>query len=244
MEDSEARIVSASLQPACHGSAKSAPSQRLACDVAGEPKDGGHLLSEIAAGRVRILRPLDLPSGPCSDVDNETTSIGLVADVECTGLDLQRDKIIELAMRRFRFTADGTITKLDRPYAWLEDPGAPLSPFIAALTGLRDEDLRGQNIDERIATALLRSASVRICHNCAYDRPFIEDRLQGATGLAWACSMKEIDWRRRGLDGGGRSLGWLLTQAQRALTAGETTSMRPSRSSGTNRTRGRPPWRN
>ncbi len=41
----------------------------------------------------------------------------------------------------------GRITKLDRPYSWLEDPGQPLEPEIVLLTGLTDEQLAGCVID-------------------------------------------------------------------------------------------------
>ena len=52
-----------------------------------------------------------------------------------------------------------------------------------------------------------------IAFNAAFDRPLVERRLPAIAGLAWACAMKEIDWRARGFDGSGRSLSWLLAQA-------------------------------
>jgi DNA polymerase III epsilon subunit-like protein len=105
----------------------------------------------------------------------------------------------------------GVIVKVDRPHAWLQDPGAPLDKEIAALTGLTDADLAGQTIDDAAATKLLKSAAVVIAHHAAFDRRFVERRLPEASGLAWACSCHEIDWQAAGF--AGKGLGWLLAQA-------------------------------
>jgi DNA polymerase-3 subunit epsilon len=164
-----------------------------------------------ATGDFRVLRRLTLDDVPTSNTEGEETSIAAVVDVETTGTDPERHKIIELALRRFRFDANGVIVKVDRPHAWLQDPGAPLDKEIAALTGLSDADLAGQAIDEAAATKLLKSAAVVIAHHAAFDRRFVERRLPEAGGLAWACSCHEIDWQAAGFQGVG--LGWLLAQA-------------------------------
>lgn len=50
-----------------------------------------------------------------------------------------------------------------------------------------------------------------MAHNSRFDRTWVENRLPGARGLAWCCSMSQVDWRARGFDG--RVLGYLLVQA-------------------------------
>ena len=105
-----------------------------------------------ATGDFKVLRRLTLDDVPTSNTEGEDTSIAAVVDVETTGTDPERHKIIELALRRFRFDANGVIVKVDRPYAWLQDPGAPVDKEIVALTGLTDADLAGQAIDEVAAT--------------------------------------------------------------------------------------------
>ncbi|MFL0586098.1 DNA polymerase III subunit epsilon [Sphingomonas sp. ABOLG] len=174
----------------------------VGCEVA--PAEGGD-------SSVRILHRLDVQEGPTGEGAGKGPHVGLVLDVETTGLDFERDAIIELAARRFRYDDEGVITHIDRPYEWTEDPGKPIPPEIAALTGLRDEDVAGRFIDDEAATRLLRSATVVIAHHSRFDRRWVERRLDGAQGLAWACSMEQIDWRGRGFDG--RSLGFLLCQA-------------------------------
>ena len=160
---------------------------------------------------VRVQYRLDLQEGPTGFGDAETTRIGAAIDVETTGKVIETGGVIEMAIRRFRFDAQGVVTHIDRSYCWREDPGFPIPPEITRLTGIADEDVRDRWIDEEVATRLLRSASIVVAHNARFDRPWVERRLEGLGDLDWACSMSEVDWRERGFDG--RALGHLLGQA-------------------------------
>ncbi|WP_394652027.1 3'-5' exonuclease [uncultured Sphingomonas sp.] len=159
---------------------------------------------------VRLLRRLDVREGETGVGGRINTIIGVVVDVETSGLG-DDDKVIEFALRRFRADPDGVIVKIDRRYSWLEDPGCDLPEDILRLTGLTDADVAGQAIDEEAAVRLLKSADFVCAHNAVFDRAHVERRLPDAAGLAWCCSCRDIDWRAGGYDG--RSLGWLLAQA-------------------------------
>lgn len=163
------------------------------------------------AGDVRVLHPLRLAEGPTGDAPSRGPHVGIAVDVETTGLDPDKGSVIELALRRFRYDQAGVVTDIDRAYEWREDPGEPLSAEITRLTGLTDADLAGCEIDREAATRLLRSASFVVAHNSAFDCRWVEKLLPEAAGLAWCCSMAEVDWRARGFDG--RALGYLLVQA-------------------------------
>ena len=160
----------------------------------------------------RVLRRVDLDRHRCVTAADGDTRVGIVIDVESNGLDPERHRIVELALRRFRYDALGNVTRIDRAYSWLEDPGEPLDAQITALTGLTDADLASQAIDEHLAVALINSATVRIAFNAQFDRNFVERRLPAVAGRAWACALREVDWNGR-FPGGGRTLGWLLAQA-------------------------------
>jgi DNA polymerase-3 subunit epsilon len=162
-------------------------------------------------GDVRVLRPLRLQEGPTGEGLGRGCHVGVAVDVETTGLDPSSGKIIELAIRRFRYDADGVVTDIDEAFEWLEDPGEPIHRDIAALTGLTNADLNGREIDTDDATRLLTSASFIVAHNSSFDRRWIENRLPGARGMPWCCSMRQVEWRARGFDG--RVLGYLLLQS-------------------------------
>lgn len=162
------------------------------------------------AGDVRVLHPLRLREGPTGAGSGRGRHVGVAIDVETTGLDVNTGKVIELAIRRFRYDAEGIVTDIDEAFEWREDPGEPLHPDISALTGLTDADLAGREIDVGDATRLLRSASFVVAHNSGFDRAWVERRLPDAAGLNWCCSMRHVDWRARGFDG--RVLGYLLLQ--------------------------------
>ena len=135
----------------------------------------------------------------------------LVIDTETTGLDWRTGRIIEVAACPVTIDGRARIVAVDTTIDWLEDPGQPLSPEIARLTGLSDADLAGRHIDDAAMATLIDEAAVVIAHNAAFDRRWWEARWPSARHKPWACSMAEIDWRGHGYEG--RSLGVLLDQA-------------------------------
>ncbi|WP_243855706.1 3'-5' exonuclease [Sphingobium vermicomposti] len=164
----------------------------------------------FAGGGTRVLHQLHLVDGPTGVGDPNSPYLGVVVDVETTGLDRKQDVIIELAMRQFRYDEVGRITNVGREFCWLQDPGRPLTNEIMKLTGLNDEILKGQSMDKGLVARILRHADLVVAHNASFDRPRIEDEIPDAAGGAWACSCVEVPWRDFGFDG--RGLGYLLAQ--------------------------------
>ncbi|KAK0350437.1 hypothetical protein LTR94_029049, partial [Friedmanniomyces endolithicus] len=136
--------------------------------------------------------------------------IGVAIDVETTGLNHDADRIIELAVQRFRFDAQGRIIQVGVPRVWREDPAMPLDPRITMLTGLTEEDVAGQAIDDAAAVDILASADIIVAHSAAFDRPFVDRRLPAVAGKPWACSMADLDWLELGFEG--RALAHLVSQ--------------------------------
>ena len=98
----------------------------------------------------------------------------VVLDLETTGLEPNDDVPIEVGLVRFAYDPSGAILGVTDELSALEDPGRPLSPEVARLTGISDTDLAGQRFpDERVAE-LLDGAVLVIAHNAAFDRPFAE----------------------------------------------------------------------
>lgn len=159
---------------------------------------------------LRRIRPVQRFHEPVASSAKTDHSIGVVVDVETTGLDREGDRIIELAIQRFRYDARGRVVEVGQPRVWREDPGRPLDPAITRLTGLSDADLAGQSIDEAEAVSVLSSAKIIVAHNASFDRPFIDRRLPAIAGKAWGCSMSDLDWPGLGFEG--RKLSHLLVQ--------------------------------
>ncbi|GAB7550529.1 3'-5' exonuclease [Novosphingobium sp. 11B] len=158
----------------------------------------------------RVLRKLRPVAGFHRPVPGARNRIGVAIDVETTGLDYESDRIIELALQRFRYDDAGRIVQVGQARVWREDPGVPLDPRITKLTGLTDEVVADQVIDDTLALEILTSADLIVAHNARFDRPFVDRRLPALAGKAWACSMSELDWLELGFDG--RALAHLVSQ--------------------------------
>jgi DNA polymerase-3 subunit epsilon len=153
--------------------------------------------------------------------------IGLVVDVETTGLKISEHKIIEIGFREFKFNKEtGEILELGKAYSAFEDPQEPLSLEIQKLTGITDEMLKGQVIDWDYVSDAFANAHIIIAHNASFDRPFIERMVNNSAQKIWACSLKQINWLAKGftihkLEILGILHGFFIDNAHRALIDAE-----------------------
>jgi DNA polymerase-3 subunit epsilon len=127
--------------------------------------------------------------------------LGLVVDVETTGLDPQRDEIIELAMTPFNYGLDGTVFNVGDSFQGLRQPSEPIAPEITAITGITNEMVAGQVIDPAVVATFAAPASLVIAHNAAFDRRFLERFCDVFSTKPWACSLSQIDWAAEGFEG-------------------------------------------
>jgi DNA polymerase-3 subunit epsilon len=128
--------------------------------------------------------------------------LGLVVDVETTGLDPQRDEIIELAMTPFNYSLDGTVFSVGDSFQGLRQPSEPIAPEITAITGITNEMVAGQVIDPAEVAKFAAPASLIIAHNAAFDRRFLERFSDVFSTKPWACSFSQVDWAAEGSRGG------------------------------------------
>ena len=148
----------------------------------------------------RTLRALELPPRLC-DPGGAELRRGLFVDCETTGLSVERDQVIEIAMLPFTYAVDGRIAEVLHHEARhdRQDPGRPLDAEITHLTGLTDDELRGRRIDVEAADALVARADLLVAHNARFDRPFFEQALPATRARHWACSMREVPWTAHGM---------------------------------------------
>jgi DNA polymerase-3 subunit epsilon len=172
------------------------PAQALA---AGADNDIEALARQLEAhGDYRVqrrLKPtLDWPGAASGGITR-----AIVLDTETTGLDQNRELIIELALLRVDIdNATGLPVGTVQVYDGLEDPGKPIPPEVVALTGIHDADVRGQKLDAERVAELLQGVDLVIAHNAGFDRPFVEKRFAQFAQLNWACSFADIDWKAQG----------------------------------------------
>ena len=159
-----------------------------------------HLLATIKnSEHYRIIEKYKKPE--YYHVDNNCSKhIGVFIDVETTGLDHIRDKIIELGLVCFEYSSDGRIFSILEEYNSYEDPKCPIPTHITELTGISDEMVRGHNIDIDKVKTYIKNANLIIAHNAAFDRKFIENRIPSLEKKPWGCLMKDIKWKAEGIE--------------------------------------------
>lgn len=149
-------------------------------------------------GRFRVLRRYIRPTAYQTATVDDDIRIGLIVDTETTGL-ADDAEIIELGAVLFEFSPDGRIFRILDAQSWFEEPTSPISPEITRVTGITNEMLKGQTIDDDAFDAMIARASLMIAHNAAFDRPKIERKFPSSSKKAWACTQTEIDWKGEGI---------------------------------------------
>lgn len=127
-------------------------------------------------------------------------NVFVLLDCETTGLDPNKDKMIELAMARV-VVANGRLIGVESVLTRTEDPGFPLPELIKKKTGLSDDEIKGTKFDDKAFSDFAQGAKLIIAHNAAFDRPFVERRLKAFIGTRWACTMREVPWDEDHRDG-------------------------------------------
>jgi DNA polymerase III epsilon subunit family exonuclease len=90
-------------------------------------------------------------------------------DVETTGLDANRDRIIEIFL--LSLGKDGEVSF----YETLIDPERPVPPNITEITGLEDSDLKGAPTESQVAKAIREFVgfATPVAHNLPFDLRFL-----------------------------------------------------------------------
>jgi DNA polymerase-3 subunit epsilon len=76
-----------------------------------------------------------------------------------------------------------------------QDPDMLIPEFITKLTGITDDMVRGQSIDESEVAKYFKEVDIIIAHNAQFDRGFFETTFPSIPVKSWACSMRDINWK-------------------------------------------------
>lgn len=113
-------------------------------------------------------------------------------DTETTGLDAKNCQIIELAALRIEQTEHGTLRIADSTDKFIKLPkGEKLPERITELTGITDETLETEGIDELSATAIFtniisddKGPVLLVAHNAQFDLLFVKEMIKRRVGLS------------------------------------------------------------
>jgi DNA polymerase III subunit epsilon len=159
-----------------------------------------------ATGNYKILRRL-IPRTPAPRC--ATDRVGLIIDLETTGLDTERNEVLEIAAIKFGY-ADDRITSVIDIFQAFQQPSAPIEPAITDLTGITDAMVEGHHIDSAALAQFVADVHITIAHNAAFDRKVAERHWPLFANCHWACSATGIDWKAHGLSGA--RLAYLLAE--------------------------------
>lgn len=141
---------------------------------------------------------------PFIDPD-EPYSIASIIDLETSGLDASEKEIIEIAIVSFAYSKSKGILGIVGTYESLNEPKVALSSEITHITGITNEQLRGQVIEwERVHEIIDRSKYI-ICHNAKFDGAFLAQQTpeliqNKVRTIPFACTLEDINWFARGYD--------------------------------------------
>ena len=119
----------------------------------------------------------------------------VVFDLETTGLSASRCRICEIGAVRVRALA------IEDSFETLVDPGSALPAYIAALTGIRDGDLRSAPRAQLAVRRFLGFAgdAPLVAHNARFDLAFLEREVERLTGRRVAAPVVDTVWLARRL---------------------------------------------
>lgn len=149
----------------------------------------------------KVLRRLELPMMKTVG-GSEKVLMGTYADCETTGLDVEKDEVIELALWPFYFTTGGQIVDVsDEPFHYYRQPSKPIPLMITKLTGIDDAKVAGQKIDLLQVENVVKRSAIVIAHHAAFDRQVLERVTPVFEGVCWGCSMAQAPWQEHGHSG-------------------------------------------
>jgi DNA polymerase-3 subunit epsilon len=170
------------------------------------PENATGDLSQMAqaldnSGDYRVLRRLVPREVITPTSADQRIKVGVLFDVETTGLDAKTDEVIELGMVKFTYCPDGRVAHVIDYFGSLNEPANPIPAEITTLTGITNDMVAGKRIDDDAVSAFVVDANIVIAHNANFDRKFAERYWPEFEHKHWGCSATEIDWRAHGFEG-------------------------------------------
>ncbi|MDQ3671918.1 MAG: exonuclease domain-containing protein, partial [Actinomycetota bacterium] len=150
------------------------------------------LLDDVVQGDARLAwlgARVGLTHPPHADTLIEDAEL-VVFDLETTGLSAIRNRMCEIGAARVR------ALEIDDTFETLVNPGSALPQYVAALTGIRDTDLRRAPRSELAVRRFLGFAgdAPLAAHNARFDLSFLEREVERLTGRRVATPVVDTVW--------------------------------------------------
>lgn len=129
--------------------------------------------------------------------------VGLVLDVETTGLRPGSDEIIELALILFTYNSEtGNILSLIEQDSFLREPLSYQAKRnygqAYRVHGISYSSVEGKSFhDEKIKSYINRADSI-FAHNASFDRSFLYQMYPEINDHKWFCTMRNVPWKQYG----------------------------------------------
>jgi DNA polymerase III subunit epsilon len=129
--------------------------------------------------------------------------LGLVIDVETTGLGPDTDEIIELALKLFSYRTDtGEITEVLDQDSFLREPLSSTArrnySNAFRVHGIPYELVEGKSFFDGKINAYFAKTDTVFAHNASFDRSFLLRMYPQVNDLDWYCTMRNVAWKNYG----------------------------------------------
>lgn len=155
------------------------------------------LLADVVDGDARLSwlgTRVGLADAPYADTPLEEAEL-VVFDLETTGLSARSCRICEIGAVRVR------ALELVETFEMLVNPGSALPSFVAALTGIGQDELRAAPRTEIAVRRFLAFAGEAplVAHNARFDISFLDSEVERLTGRRCAAPVVDTVWLARRL---------------------------------------------
>ena len=133
--------------------------------------------------------------------------LGLILDVETTGLGPTSDEVIELALKLFTYRTDsGEILDIIEEDSFLREPVSNSAKRnydnAYRVHGISYESVRGKSFYDPLVKTYFHRADSVFAHNASFDRSFLYYMYPEVNDLNWYCTMRSVPWKNYGFQNG------------------------------------------